>query len=52
MPDNSSGRSKPPRRYPAFWEKGVPILLGILGLAVLILMVIIFLVATGLTGVH
>ncbi len=52
MPDNSSGGSKPPRQYPAFWEKSVPVFLGILGLAVLILLVIIFLVATGLVGAH
>ncbi len=47
-----SGSSKPPRQYPGFWEKGVPILLGILGLALVILLVIILVVATGLTSVH
>jgi hypothetical protein len=45
---DSSGGSKLPRRYPDFWEKGVPIFLGILGVAFLVLMVIIFVVATGL----
>lgn len=45
MPDSAP---KPPRKYPAFWEKAVPIFLAILGLAVLALLVIIFGVATGL----
>jgi hypothetical protein len=45
-----SGRSKPPRQYPAFWEKGVPIFLGILGLAVLILLIVIFVVAASPSG--
>ncbi len=47
MPE-SPGSSRSPRRYPGFWEKGVPIILGILGVALLVLMVIIFVVATGL----
>ncbi len=47
-----SGNSKPPRQYPAFWEKAVPIFLGVLGLAVLVLLVIILIVATGQPGVH
>ncbi len=51
MPD-LSGNSKPPRQYPAFWEKAVPIFLGVLGLAILILLVVIIVVATGQTGVH
>ncbi len=42
-----SDSSKTPRRYPTFWEKGVPILLGILGIAFLVLLVIILVVATG-----
>jgi hypothetical protein len=36
------------RRYPAFWEKGVPILLIIIGVAVVILIAIIFVVVIGL----
>ncbi len=39
--------SKNPRRYPSFWEKGVPIFLGLLGIAFLVLLVIILVVATG-----
>ncbi len=49
---DSSGSPKPPRQYPSFWEKGVPIMLGILGVAFLILIVIILVVASGLVGVH
>ncbi len=44
------GKSKPPRQYPAFWEKGVPIFLAVLGLAVLILLIIILIVVTGQAG--
>ncbi len=40
-------RSKNPRRYPTFWEKAVPIFLGLLGIAFLVLLVIILVVATG-----
>ncbi len=42
LPDGS----KNPRRYPSFWEKGVPVFLGLLGIALLILLVIILVVAT------
>ncbi len=48
---NPSGKPKPPRQYPPFWEKSVPIFLAILGLAVLTLLVIIFIVAAGRGGV-
>ncbi len=44
---DSSGSPKNPRRYPTFWEKAVPIFLGLLGIAFLILLVIILVVATG-----
>ncbi len=44
---NSQDGSKNPRRYPTFWEKGVPIFLGLLGIAFLVLLVIILVVATG-----
>ncbi len=47
---SSSGGSKPPRRYPAFWEKSVPIFLGILGLAVVILLIVMLVVAAGQAG--
>ncbi len=50
--NNPSDRPKPPRQYPPCWEKGVPIILGIIGVAFLILMVIILVVASGQVSVH
>ncbi len=44
---DTSDSSKKPRRYPTFWEKAVPIVLGLLGIAFLVLLVIILAVATG-----
>ncbi|HSR32725.1 MAG TPA: hypothetical protein VLY63_19360 [Anaerolineae bacterium] len=38
----------PKRQYPAFWEKAVPIALGIIGIAIVILLIIILAVALGL----
>jgi hypothetical protein len=40
---------KPPsrRQYPAFYEKAVPIALGLIALAVVVLLLIIFAVALG-----
>jgi hypothetical protein len=51
MPE-STGSSKPPRQYPAFWEKAVPVILVFLGVGFIALMVIILVVATGLVGTH
>jgi hypothetical protein len=51
MPD-STGSSRKNRQYPSFWEKGVPILLGVLGAGLFILLIIILAVATGLIGIH
>jgi hypothetical protein len=43
------GNPQPPkRRYPAFWEKAVPIVLAVIVLAVVLLLVVVFAVATGL----
>ena len=39
---------KPKRQYPAFYEKVVPIALGLIGLATVVLLFIIFGVALGL----
>ncbi len=46
----SSQKREPstPRRYPAFWEKVVPIAVGIIVLAIAVLLVIIVAVALGL----
>lgn len=38
----------PKRQYPAFWEKAVPVALGVIGIAIVILLVIILAVALGL----
>jgi hypothetical protein len=38
----------PKRRYPAFWEKAVPIALTVIVLAIVLLLVVVFAVATGL----
>lgn len=45
-----SGENPPPtqRRYPRFYEKAVPIALGVIGLAILILLLAILAVAFGL----
>ncbi len=48
----SEGKPKRPRQYPAFWEKAVPIILAILGIALLALLIIIVGVATGIIGAH
>ena len=40
------------RQYPAFWEKAVPILLAVLGVALLVLLIMILGVAAGLIGPH
>jgi hypothetical protein len=48
----SKGKPKGPRQYPVFWEKAVPIILAILGIALLVLLIVIFGVATGLIGAH
>ena len=44
------GESSPPnqRRYPRFYEKAVPLALGAIGLAILILLLAILAVALGL----
>ena len=41
-------RGPPLREYPAFYEKAVPIALGIIALAIVILLLVIFGVALGL----
>jgi len=38
----------PKRRYPAFWERAVPIVLVVIVLAIVLLLVVVFAVATGL----
>ncbi len=46
--DDRDNHSPSQRRYPPFYEKVVPIALGIIVLAVIVLLVIIFGVALGL----
>ena len=41
-------RQPPKRHYPAFWEKAVPIVLAGIVLAIVLLLVVVFAVATGL----
>jgi hypothetical protein len=41
-------REPPKRRYPAFWEKAMPIALVVIILAIVLLLVVVFAVATGL----
>lgn len=48
----SDAPPKSPRKYPSFWEKAVPVFLAVLGIAVLILLIIIFGVASGMLGPH
>ncbi len=48
----SEGKPRRSRQYPAFWEKAVPVILAILGIALLALLIIIFGVAAGLIGPH
>jgi hypothetical protein len=45
---NSDKRTTPKRRYPAFYEKVIPIALGIIVLAIVVLLVLILGVALGL----
>ena len=45
-PDDKRASSK--RRYPEFYEKAIPIALGIIVLAIVVLLVVIFGVALGL----
>ena len=47
---NSNDSDKPKRQYPALYEKGIPIALGIIVIAILVLVVIIFGVALGYVG--
>lgn len=44
----TSKRGSAPRRYPAVYEKAVPIALVIIGVAIAILLLVIFAVALGL----
>ena len=46
--DDKDNHTPPQRHYPHFYEKAVPIALGIIVLAVIVLLVIIFGVALGL----
>jgi hypothetical protein len=41
-------KSPPQRKYPAFYEKGVPIILGFIALGIVILLIVILAVALGL----
>jgi hypothetical protein len=43
----NDGPESPRRRYPAFYERFVPIALGIIVLAVIVLLIVIFAVALG-----
>ena len=45
---NNDKRAAPERRYPALYEKVVPITLGIIVLAIVVLLIIILGVALGL----
>jgi hypothetical protein len=45
---NDDKRTTPKRRYPALYEKAIPIALGIIVLAIVILLIIILGVALGL----
>lgn len=45
----SEGKNLPPRRqYPRLYEKGVPIVLGLIVLVIVILLIAIFAIALGL----
>ena len=45
---NAEKKGPPKREYPAFYEKFVPIALGVIGLAIIVLLVIAMLVVLGL----
>jgi hypothetical protein len=45
---NDEKRASPKRRYPGLYDKAIPIALGIIVLAVVVLLVVIFGVALGL----
>lgn len=47
MQDQDDG-GPPKRQYPPFYEKAVPIALGLIALTILVLLVIVVLVALGL----
>jgi hypothetical protein len=47
MPSENK-RTPSPRRYPAFWEKAVPLIVGIIVLAIVVLLIVIVAVALGL----
>jgi len=46
MPGNDK-QGPPKRRYPAFYERFVPIALGVIVLAIVLLLLVIFAVALG-----
>jgi len=48
--DELERNPKPSHQYPTFWEKGVPVFLVMLAIAVIILLIIIVVAATGLFG--
>ena len=45
---NGDKRTSPKRRYPGFYEKVIPIALGIIIVAIVVLLIIILSVALGL----
>jgi hypothetical protein len=44
----SENQTAPKRRYPPFWEKVVPIAIGVIAVVVVILLLVIIAVALGL----
>jgi hypothetical protein len=48
MPEPQSGRTRPKRQYPPLYEKAVPIAVGIIGLAMVVLLIIALSVLLGL----
>jgi len=49
---NRDNGTPPKRQYPAFYEKAVPIALGLIAIAIIVIVLIIFAVALGLFPVR
>jgi hypothetical protein len=47
-PEMDKKKNHEPRKYPPFWERAVPFLVGMIGLIIIALLVVAVLVAVGI----
>jgi hypothetical protein len=47
-PELEKKKNHGPRRYPPFWDRAVPLMVGMIGLIIIALLVVAVLVAIGL----